>query len=87
MQLETVPAVKSAEGGGVHAGTRVGNVDLPPWATDAADFVGKLAEALESPPVSRALHKWIDLIFGFKNAGLAAEEANNVFHYLTYDHM
>ncbi|KAK9819324.1 hypothetical protein WJX74_006280 [Apatococcus lobatus] len=78
---------ETADFGQRSSGARVGNVDLPPWATDAADFVGKLAEALESPPVSRALHKWIDLIFGFKNAGAAAEEANNVFHYLTYDHI
>ena len=71
----------------MHAGAKVSNVELPPWAADASDFVGKLAEALESPPVSRALHKWIDLIFGYKNAGMAAEQADNVFHYLTYDHM
>jgi hypothetical protein len=31
------------------------------------------------------IHKWIDLIFGCKQRGPAAEEAHNVFHYLTYE--
>lgn len=47
----------------------------------------KLAEALESPHVSRKLHRWIDLVFGYKSRGPKAEKANNVFHYLTYDEM
>lgn len=63
------------------------DVELPPWASDAADFVAKLAEALESPHVSGRLHQWIDLIFGCKSRGPAAEKADNVFHHLTYDDM
>jgi hypothetical protein len=35
--------------------------------------------------VSENLHDWIDLIFGYKQRGLAAEEAMNVFIHLTYD--
>ena len=35
--------------------------------------------------MSRNLHKWIDLIFGYKQRGKAALAADNVFHHLTYD--
>lgn len=66
-------------------GQRVGDVALPPWAADPADFLYKLQEALESPHVSARLHKWVDLVFGRKSRGAAAERAHNVFHYLTYD--
>ena len=51
------------------------------------DVVYKLAEALESPAVSARLHKWINLVFGYKSRGPRAEAADNVFHYLTYDEM
>lgn len=69
------------------AGQPIGDTELPPWATDAQDFVQKLAEALECSYVSSRLHKWIDLVFGRKSRGKAAEHADNVFHYLTYDDM
>ncbi|OAL20637.1 Beige-like protein [Fonsecaea multimorphosa] len=63
----------------------IGNVELPPWAKgDPRIFIAKQREALESPHVSRNLHKWIDLIFGSKQKGEAAVEAVNVFHYLSY---
>lgn len=63
----------------------IGNVELPPWAKgDPRIFIAKQREALESPYVSRNLHKWIDLIFGSKQKGEAAVEAVNVFHYLSY---
>ena len=67
------------------SGEAVGDVQLPPWAESAADFVRKMAAALENHHVSNRLHKWIDLIFGVKSRGEPAVEADNVFHYLTYD--
>lgn len=35
--------------------------------------------------MSTHLHEWIDLIFGYKQRGPAAEEALNVFYYCTYE--
>ena len=71
----------------LYAGKHVGDVELPPWAADAQDFMRQMALALESPTVCRSLHCWIDLIFGWRNHGQAAVAANNIFHHLTYDHM
>ncbi|KNC50605.1 FAN Factor [Thecamonas trahens ATCC 50062] len=67
------------------SGERVHDVELPPWASDAADFVTKLRSALESKYVSDHLHEWIDLVFGHKQRGAAADAADNVFYYLTYE--
>ena len=64
-------------------GQSVDDVILPPWAKDAPDFIAKHRAALESDYVSAHLHSWIDLIFGFKQRGKAAQEALNVFFYLT----
>lgn len=41
------------------------------------EFVQKMRDALESDHVSRNLHHWIDLIFGYKQTGAEAEKANN----------
>lgn len=60
-----------------HNGAKVDNVALPPWAKSAEDFVFKLREALESEYVSRHLHLWIDLIFGYKQRGEEAVKAHN----------
>ena len=66
-------------------GGHIDSVELPPWAKgDPKIFVTKHREALESPFVSKQLHQWIDLIFGFKQRGEAALEATNVFHHLSY---
>lgn len=60
-----------------HDGSKVCDVRLPPWATSPEDFVMKLREALECDYVSRHLHLWIDLIFGYKQRGEEAVKANN----------
>lgn len=60
-----------------HDGHRVHNVELPPWCNGAEDFVKRLREALESEYVSEHLPKWIDLVFGCKQRGEAAEGADN----------
>jgi factor associated with neutral sphingomyelinase activation len=56
---------------------KIGNVKLPKWAKDATDFLTKMREALESPYVSENLNHWIDLIFGYKQRGQAAIDADN----------
>ncbi|KAK3117998.1 beige protein-like 1 [Teratosphaeriaceae sp. CCFEE 6253] len=66
-------------------GGTVNDVHLPPWAKgDPHIFVAKHREALESPWVTQDLHKWIDLVFGYKQRGEAAVEVTNVFHHLSY---
>jgi len=63
----------------------IDSVELPPWAKgDPKIFIAKHREALESPYVTRNLHHWIDLVFGFKQKGEAALDAVNVFHHLSY---
>ena len=65
--------------------TSVDTVVLPPWASSAEEFIAIHRRALESEYVSSHLHLWIDLIFGAKQQGPAAEAAANVFFYLTYE--
>ena len=77
-------------GGAFELGVRqdgkvVGDVLLPPWARSAEEFVALQRRALESEHVSASLHLWVDLIFGHKQRGKAAEAAHNVFFYLTYE--
>ncbi|KAG9155685.1 hypothetical protein Leryth_003953 [Lithospermum erythrorhizon] len=68
------------------SGEKVGDVVLPSWAKGSArEFIRKHREALESDYVSENLHHWIDLIFGYRQRGKAAEEAVNVFYHYTYE--
>lgn len=71
--------------GVTQAGETIHHVALPPWANnDPIEFILKHREALESRYVSEHLQDWIDLIFGYKQRGVEAEAANNVFIHLTY---
>lgn len=63
------------------SGEPVDNVELPPWARDSSRlFVFIHRQALESEITRKNLHKWIDLVFGWRQSGPAAVEAINVFH-------
>ena len=71
--------------GTTQAGKDVSTVELPPWAHHSAvNFIRIHRELLESPAVSRTLHNWIDLIFGYKQQGPAAVESLNVFTPASY---
>ena len=66
--------------GATQKGDIVNDVQLPPWAKgDPKEFIRLHREALESKYVSEHLHEWVDLIFGFKQRGPAAEEGSNTF--------
>ena len=72
--------------GQTQRGQLVNDVGLPPWARGSAhEFVRIHRLALESEYVSRNLHHWVDLVFGFKQRGPEAEAAHNVFHHLSYE--
>ena len=61
--------------GTTQKGDDVCDVQLPVWANnDPIEFVKRNREALESQFVSENLHNWIDLIFGWKQRGIAAED-------------
>ncbi|KAK8866806.1 hypothetical protein M9Y10_009774 [Tritrichomonas musculus] len=60
-------------------GGGIDNVSLPLWAKSPIEFVYKNRRALESETVSAHINEWIDLIWGYKQTGQAAEEADNVF--------
>ena len=77
--------IRNIDFGVRHCGRQVGDVELPPWAKTPEEFVHTLQKALESEYVSRNLHLWIDLIFGYKQRGKNAELANNLFYHLCYE--
>ncbi|ORZ09719.1 hypothetical protein BCR41DRAFT_309357 [Lobosporangium transversale] len=51
---------------------------LPAWAKTPEEFIRIHRDALESDYVSKHLHEWIDLTFGYKLSGPNAIEAKNV---------
>jgi len=72
--------------GATQKGKHVHNVSLPKWAKgDPETFVRVNRQALESDYVSKHLHLWIDLIFGYKQRGEKAVESLNTFVHVTYE--
>eukprot|EP00475_Leptophrys_vorax_P011463 TRINITY_DN18006_c0_g3_i1.p1 TRINITY_DN18006_c0_g3~~TRINITY_DN18006_c0_g3_i1.p1 ORF type:complete len:1398 (+),score=318.37 TRINITY_DN18006_c0_g3_i1:32-4225(+) len=72
--------------GSTQKGVLVHDVVLPPWSkNDPELFVRINRMALESDYVSQHLNDWIDLIFGYKQTGKHAIEAQNVFHPDSYE--
>lgn len=57
----------------------VNDATLPPWSKNALDFIYLHRKALESEYVSKNINNWIDLIWGYKQTGVDAKEANNTF--------
>ena len=60
------------------------DVILPGWADNPQDFVLKMRAALESDYVSSHINRWIDMIFGFKQSGVNAIAADNLYYHMTY---
>lgn len=75
----------SIDFGTTQLGEKIDSVKLPPWAANSVDFIHKHRMALESEYVSAHLHEWIDLIFGYKQRGKEAVQADNMFFYITYE--
>ena len=60
--------------------------EYPKWSKNNSNlFIIKNRLALESDFVSENLNDWIDLIFGYKQKGLEAEKATNLFFDFTYE--
>lgn len=59
-------------------------LDLPRWAENAAHFIQLHRYALESPEVRTRISAWVDLTFGYKQSGPAAEQALNLYNPLGY---
>jgi hypothetical protein len=72
--------------GKTQRGDVVDEVQLPVWAkNDPNRFIRMNRQALESEHVSKNLHNWIDLVFGYKQRGREAVKALNQFVHITYE--
>lgn len=60
----------------VHSGMT--NLTVPSWASSPEEFIRMHRDTLECERVSRQLHNWIDITFGYKMSGKAAIDAKNV---------
>lgn len=77
--------LKNSSPGAASPLTSIDTVTLPPWASSPQAFIQMNRMALESEHVSAHLNEWIDLVFGFKQLGQEAIDANNVFYYTSYE--
>ena len=72
--------------GTTQKGKTVHDVTLPKWAKgDPSLFIRMNRQALESDYVSKHLHHWVDLVFGYKQRGEEAVAALNTFVHVTYE--
>lgn len=60
----------------IHSG--MSDLRVPSWAKSPEDFILLHRAALESDRVSRQIHHWIDITFGYKLFGEASIAAKNV---------
>lgn len=58
--------------------SEMSDLAIPSWATSPEEFISLHRDALESDRVSRQIHHWIDITFGYKLSGDASIAAKNV---------
>ena len=65
----------------------VSDVTLPSMGSSSltpSQFISLNKQALENAYTTSLLHNWIDLVFGYKQTGMEAVKAYNVYYPLTY---
>ncbi|KAG1326115.1 putative protein GFS12 [Cocos nucifera] len=58
--------------------SEMSDLAVPSWAASPEEFISLHRAALESVRVSREIHHWIDITFGYKLSGQASITAKNV---------